>query len=87
MNFEFDKDKSTSNAQKHGINFEEAKQLWQDQNLLEIPSKNTHESRLLFIGKINNKHWSAIITYRESAIRIISVRRVRSKEITLYENK
>jgi uncharacterized DUF497 family protein len=38
------------------------------------------------IGCIDNKHWSAVITYRESNIRIISVRRSRKSEVKLYES-
>ena len=40
----------------------------------------------MVIGKISNKHWSAIITYRGEAIRIISVRRSRREEVELYES-
>ena len=43
-------------------------------------------TRYMCIGKINNKHWSAIMTYREKKVRIISVRRSRKKEIEQYEN-
>lgn len=34
MKFEYDSNKSDVNDEKHGINFEEAKTLWQDENLL-----------------------------------------------------
>ena len=44
------------------------------------------EPRFLVIGKINNKHWSAITTYRNNKTRIISVRRSRKKEIEIYES-
>lgn len=87
MDFEFDSEKSISNTKKHGISFEAAKQLWQDQNLIEVPAKNIDEPRFLFIGRIRNTYWSAITTYRDSVIRIISVRRARPKEIALYENE
>ena len=33
------------------------------------------------------KYWSGVITYRQTRIRIISVRRSRKKEILLYENQ
>ena len=42
--------------------------------------------RLLVIGKIDEKHWTGIITYRNNNIRIISVRRARYEEIELYES-
>jgi uncharacterized DUF497 family protein len=37
------------------------------------------------IAQLHNKHWSAVITYRGTSIRLISVRRSRSEEILLYE--
>ena len=84
--FEFDDLKSKSNFQKHGIDFIEAQALWNDSNLLEIPAKTLDEPRFLIIGLIEKKHWSAIITYRNEKIRLISVRRSRVEEVTLYES-
>ncbi len=86
MYFEFDPKKSDSNKKKHGIDFIEAQELWGDVDLLEIPAKTTDESRFLVIGKIDEKHWAGIITYRNDNIRIISVRRARNEEIELYES-
>jgi len=86
MNFEFDLKKSDSNKKKHGIDFIEAQELWHDLDLLEIPAKTTDEARFLVIGKIDAKHWTGIITYRNDNIRIISVRRARNEEIELYES-
>ncbi|MDY6971693.1 MAG: BrnT family toxin [Thermodesulfobacteriota bacterium] len=86
MNFEFDPKKSDSNKNKHGIDFIEAQELWNDVDLLEIPAKTTDEMRLLVIGIIGEKHWTGIITYRNDNIRIISVRRARKEEIELYES-
>jgi uncharacterized DUF497 family protein len=34
---------------------------------------------------MGDKHWSAVVTYREDSIRIISVRRARDEEIRIYE--
>lgn len=87
MKFEFDINKSESNKEKHGINFAEAQALSKDPDLLEIPAKNVQdENRYLLIGKIGEKHWSAIITYRKDVVRIISVRRSRGKEVNYYES-
>jgi len=84
--FEFDESKSKSNLAKHGINFVDAQILWSDPRLLEIPAKTEDEPRYLLIGLINGKHWSAVTTYRGANIRLISVRRSRSEEVTLYES-
>lgn len=87
MNFEYDLTKSVINKSKHGIDFEEAQKLWHDPFLLRIASKYESEKRFLFIGKIEQKHWSAITTYRDEAIRIISVRRSRKEEVKIYETQ
>jgi len=87
MKFEYDENKSKSNKIKHGIDFEEAKKLWQDPYAFEIPSLNSKdEDRFLVLGQIDSKNYTAIITYRETNIRIISVRRSRTKEVKLYES-
>lgn len=87
MPFEYDPHKSDSNRAKHGIDFDEAQALWDDEAYLEISTKNLDEPRFLVIGKIKEKHWSAVITYRGENVRIISVRRSRDEEIELYENE
>ena len=86
ITFEFDETKSQTNLLKHGINFIDAQALWDDPSLLEIAANTEDEPRYLMIGLIQNKHWSAIITYRGSNVRLISVRRSRAEEVALYES-
>jgi uncharacterized protein len=86
MKFAFDAEKSNSNKQKHGIDFIEARALWNNPDLIIIPARTIDEPRLLVIGKIDGRHWSGIITYRNEHIRIISVRRSRKEEIEIYES-
>ena len=85
MEFDFDLAKSRSNKEKHGIDFVEAQLLWQDSLLLEVPARTVDEPRFLVVGKIGNRHWSGVITYREGVARIISVRRSRKEEVEIYE--
>ncbi len=86
QDFEYDDVKSSSNLKKHGIDFISAQQLWADSGLIELQVKSKNEPRFLVIGLIAKKHWSSVITYRGDAIRIISVRRSRKKEVELYES-
>ena len=86
MEFEFDSSKSQSNREKHRIDFVEAQRLWVDADRIEILAKTEDEPRYLVIGKILQKYWSAIITYRNGKIRIISVRRSRVEEVEIYES-
>lgn len=85
-NFEYDDDKSKANLEKHEIDFLDAQALWNDPDLLEIRAKSDDEPRYLVIGLIGPKHWSAVVTYRNGTIRLISVRRSRKREVELYES-
>lgn len=85
--FEFDESKSRANFYKHGIDFIEARALWKDLNTIEIPARTIDEPRFMVIGQIDDKCWSAAITYRNNNIRIISVRRSRIEEVDIYESR
>jgi uncharacterized DUF497 family protein len=84
--FEFDPKKSLSNLDKHGIDFISAQAIWVDPDFIEIQAKSLDEPRSLVIGIIAEKHWSAVITYRDQYIRIISVRCSRNSEVAIYES-
>ena len=85
MIFEYDPNKSFGNKEKHGIDFKEAQALWEDVERLEARILRPGEERYLLIGLIGSIHWTAVITYRDEAVRIISVRRSRSDEVMRYE--
>jgi uncharacterized protein len=87
MDFEFDSEKSAENKRKHGIDFDETQALWSDPALLEFPARVTDEPRWVVVGKMNEKHWSAVITRRDDKVRIISVRRSRDEEVEIYESQ
>jgi uncharacterized protein len=86
MDFEWDPKKSETNKQKHGIDFECAKKLWNDPVLIS-KAKEKNEPRMLVVGKIGNIFWTAIATQRQLKIRIISVRRSRNEEKKAYQKK
>jgi hypothetical protein len=83
---EFDKYQNDSNRKKHGIDFFQAQVLWEGPERLEVPAGTEKEKRFILIGKINQKHWSAVFTLRNNKTRIISVGRSRSQEVTAFES-
>jgi len=87
MRFEWDDEKSRTNKAKHDIDFDTAKELWNDTNKVEILTSYPLENRSILIGKIDKKLWTAIFTRRSNSIRIISVRCTRKKETKLYGEK
>ena len=46
-----------------------------------------NEVRYLNIGKIFDKFYTVVITYRNDKIRIVSARRSRKKEIEIYDSR
>jgi uncharacterized protein len=85
--FEFDPEKSAANLAKHGIDFDAAQALWQDARLLELGVVwYGAEERRLYVGDIGGRRWTAVITFRRGAIRLISVRRARRSEEMAYDD-
>lgn len=87
MKFEYDPNKSISNKEKHGIDFEHAQLLWADEKRVLARANDAKEARYMVIGTIHEKHWTAIATNRNETIRIISVRRSRKEEVCIYEEQ
>lgn len=88
MKFEYDSEKSRANKAKHGIDFEEARALWDDPDRVQIEAHpNPGETRHGLIAILGGRHWSAYYTLRVDGIRIISVRRSRKKEVDFYETR
>jgi uncharacterized protein len=87
LEFEFDPAKSAANLVKHGIDFDAAQSIWRDPRRIEVPARTTDEPRWMVIGQIDGRCWSAVVTYRDDLlVRIISVRRSREGEVTIYES-
>ena len=87
MQFEYDENKSISNKSKHGIDFEEAKSLWNDENALVVPANIIDdEIRYALISYLDSKCYVAVFIIRDNKYRIISVRRCRKNEKENYAN-
>lgn len=87
MNYEWDDDKNETNIMHHGIDFQDACEIF-NQPMLEKEDtrKNYGEVRCIGIGLIDNVEVVVIYTYRGQAIRIISVRRANKNERKIYQD-
>ena len=83
--FEFDPAKSAAHKAKHGIDFDEARALWEDDDSYVVHITGVPEDRWVLVARLKGRHWSMIFTRRSDNIRIISVRRAREKEVKAYE--
>jgi uncharacterized protein len=86
LKFEWDENKNKSNQRKHGIGFDRAKDVFEDENAIEYPEKiKEGESRFVIVGKILGKIIIAVVfTIRAAAYRIISARQAKKNEIKDY---
>ena len=85
LTFEWDENKSELNLKKHGIDFEEAKTIFNDPYAITIedPDHSVAEERYLDIGiSLTGKMLVVWYTERNENIRIIGCRRA-----ILYERK
>ncbi|MEI6089719.1 MAG: BrnT family toxin [bacterium] len=83
--FEWDSEKSKNNLHKHGVSFEEAMSVWNDEfaAFLHDPVHSVDEDRYIMIGYSNKNNLIFVsFTERKNKIRIIS-----SRKATKYERK
>lgn len=82
--FAWDLQKSAANLAKHGISLGEATALWRG-TIVTLPSRNPGEMRHLAIGFIAGKLWTVVYAPRDDPFRLISARRSRIHEKTLFD--
>lgn len=83
--FEWDEDKSEANLAKHGIDFEDAGEVFYGPVIVRQSNRN-NEERWIAIGKSYGRIISVIFTRRDEAIRIISARHPRPNEERAHRN-
>lgn len=83
MKFEFHREKSEANKQKHGISLEDAARIWEE-TYLEVTARTVGELRWMAIGTIEGTLHACIYTRRGESMRLISCRRASPKEGGLY---
>ena len=84
MVFEYDPNKSQTNKEKHGIDFDEAQLLWLHEDRVVFPAQSDTKDRNALISMKEEKIWVAFYTMRGPATRLISVRRARKNEEKTY---
>ncbi len=85
--FEWHEPKRQSNLLQHGIDFEDAKEIWQGE-VLEVPSEQDEhgEQRHIAYGVLEGRIIAVVFTWRGTVRRLISARRARTYERRHYQN-
>jgi uncharacterized DUF497 family protein len=83
--FEWDEGKRALNLTKHGLDFRDARVLFDGRPVISIPARTETEERFLTIGRVrDDKFYTVVWTQRGTARRIISFRRSRHGEESRY---
>jgi uncharacterized DUF497 family protein len=88
MKFEWDTLKNQSNLQKHGVDFEEAKTIFDDilAIIIEDCFHSILEQREIIVGQSSKNHLLYVVFVdKGDCIRIISARKLTSEERRRYE--
>lgn len=88
MKFEWDENKNQKNIEKHGIDFNDAKDVFKDERSLKSEDLRADygESRWKIIGQIFETVIVVIYTMRAAVTRLVSARRANRKERDEYDN-
>lgn len=89
IEFEWDQEKNKGNQIKHGVSFERAVEIWENEyvDVEDVARSEEGERRDATIGWIEGKIFTAIWTKRSGKIRLISVRRARENEERIFTQK
>ncbi len=87
VGYQWDRNKSTSNRRKHGIQFADATSVFEDEFAITIQDEDTtDEDRYITVGlNALGQVLVVVYTYRGDDIRIISARRTTGPERAQYE--
>jgi len=88
VDFEWDHQKAVANAQKHGVTFEEALEVFADDrsSTAPDPDHSVGEARFVIFGKtVAGRLVVVSFTERGDRIRIINARQMTSTERRAYE--
>lgn len=90
MEFEWHSKKAVANLRKHGVSFEEAASVFSDPlaTVYGDPDHSANEKRYLIIGTSTQRRLLHIaFADRGERIRIVTARKVTTKERNLYEKE
>jgi uncharacterized protein len=86
MQFEWDENKRDANIQKHGFDFVDSREFFENNPLIFCDTrKNYGEKRYVAMGLLQHRLMIGVFTMRKSVIRMISMRKANDRERKYYE--
>ena len=88
MRYEWDETKNEINIHRHGIDFEDARLIFDNPILLKPDLRRDYgEDRLVGLGFLVDVIVVIVFTKRNDVIRVISIRRANKNERKIYQEK
>jgi hypothetical protein len=88
MEFEWDEAKRLDNLKNHGLDFEDAKVVFNDEAyVIEDARRDYGEKRFILFGPLFGRIVVVVFTVRNDSIRIISMRKANQREQSYYAKK
>jgi uncharacterized DUF497 family protein len=85
MEFEWDNNKNKSNLDKHGLNFEDTKFIFESQTITFKDEREDYgEDRFITLGTLEGRVVVVVHTQRNYLVRIISMRKANEREKKIY---
>ena len=79
--------RTRQNLKKHSLSFERARTIWDDEKRIYYHLCDQPKTRWLVIARLGPRiYMSAVVTYREERIRLISARYATKQEIERYHH-
>ncbi len=86
MNYDWDEAKRRANLDKHGVDFESAREFdWETALVIEDRRQDYGEPRFSALGTIGRRLHVLIFTPRGKAVRLIGLRKANAREVCQYE--
>ena len=89
MDFEWDRSKADANDAKHGVPFEVARRVFDDDAcvVLEDARQDYGEERFVALGMIDGRIYMVAFTWRGEICRLISARKANAREIRRHHRQ
>jgi uncharacterized protein len=82
--FGWDEVKRQANIVKHGLDFVDAREIFDGRPMLSAASARDNEERFVTIARLQGRFVTIVWTWREPVRRIFSLRRARDAETRAY---
>jgi uncharacterized DUF497 family protein len=84
MNFEWDENKRRRTLDERGLDFRDARHLFDGRPIFGYPSPHENENRVVSVGVLEGRCIAVVWMQRDAVQRIISMRRARDGEERKY---